>query len=167
MFFFFANFWKRMQWKQFWSVSFDLSSHLPDINFWLPAFWRYHASTTFLNRSRNWQKPRKINRCEINMRFIDNIKISAIQTQQINNWSFILYKSLKSSVIGEPLSSIADTRMRLFPNFLCFYSLLSDQCSLWSISIFDSVLQPYRKKSPPPKPRFINDTHVGNIVFEV
>lgn len=70
-----------------------------------------------------------------------------------NKWitagSFILYTSLKWSVIGEPLSAIADARMRLFPYFLFIYFsfLLSDQSSLWTISIFDTVLQPYRKRA--------------------
>lgn len=51
--------------------------------------------TKYSNRSRNWQKTKKdqsiSNRCEINIRFIDNKKYRAVQTQQMNNCRVIYF----------------------------------------------------------------------------
>lgn len=54
-----------------------------------------NPSTKYSKRSRNWQKTKKdqsiSNRCEINIRFIDNKKYLAVQTQQMNNCRVIYF----------------------------------------------------------------------------
>lgn len=88
--FFFANFRKRMKWKQFWPVSFEISSRLQD----LPAFWRIQVQNIQrdLEIDKKTKKDQSIsNRCEINIRFIDNKKYLAVQTQQMNNCRVIYF----------------------------------------------------------------------------
>lgn len=89
-FFFFANFRKRMKWKQFWPMSFEISSRLQD----LPAFWRIQVQNIQrdLETDKKTKKDQSIsNRCEINIRFIDNKKYLAVQTQQMNNCRVIYF----------------------------------------------------------------------------
>lgn len=70
-----------------------------------------------------------------------------------NKWitagSFILYKSLKWSVIGEPLSAIADARMRLFPYFFIYLFFFFVIWSILSVNYiyFWYCIQPYRKRA--------------------
>lgn len=69
--------------------------------FWnfFPSSWSSgilkNPSTKYSKRSRNWQKNKKdqsiSNRCEINIRFIDNKKYLAVQTQQMNNCRVIYF----------------------------------------------------------------------------